>query len=145
MAAAEARNADGASNDMLRIPRPPAPIGRLACSHADSLMSQLVMRESSLRKSKSNSFRAGWSTQYEALITYNKRQLPNAACKIKRASWEDSRCIRVSALSRFTVFGFQNTIHGWASREGSTKKTRVADTLHMELPNNSLISIGPVY
>ena len=35
------------------------------------------------------------------------------------------------------------TTHGWASREGSTKKTRVADTLYRELPDNSSPASGP--
>ena len=59
VAAADVRNAEGASTTTLRIPRPTSRMGRLDCSHAESSNAQLVMDVNPERKRESNRTREG--------------------------------------------------------------------------------------
>ena len=58
MPTAEDKNADGAKRAGLRTPKPPSPIGRLACIQPMSVMSVLSMSDSPVRNIESNRSRS---------------------------------------------------------------------------------------
>jgi hypothetical protein len=87
--AAEAIKAEGASEDTLRIPRPPSLTGRLAWTHCMSERLELVMAHSPCLRWLSNWSWRTLPTQGEDLKVYRILGALNDARKRMRASCED--------------------------------------------------------
>jgi hypothetical protein len=86
-AAAEAKKAEGASETRLRMPRPPALMGRVACNHPMSLIWMLQMDSRSDLGMSSKSWSRGDSAQGAVLRIYKTLGREKALHKRQRASW----------------------------------------------------------
>jgi len=130
--ASEAKKAGNASEDTLLMPRPPDLMGKLACSHCESDIVLLVIRDSAVLSKLSKSPGSYASTEGEQRSKcWTLGALNDARGRIS-ASWRPTRQSLSTALERSRHWSDQKSFKTLPGKSGASRRVASAGSTRLK-------------